>query len=251
MKVALTAGLLAVLAAPMIAYGAPMGSPAQLAGEDNYAVTVEYESQNKRIDDDLASSWRWLTRIAWGVSDRFDLYARIGAANLEVDAESGGTFNGEAGGAYGLGGRYGMPLNEEHNIVFFADFQYLGYTSKGEMTVQVTDPFGSYTDRWKNKYWWGEYQFSALVVWQRTLWRPYGGLGLTWIDGKVDKNLYRLSGSTEEYMGSETSEFNEGPIPEAVLGMDFPLKGTGKFSFELRYSGDDISYFIGLNELWK
>jgi hypothetical protein len=33
--------------------------------------------------------------------------------------------------------------------------------------------------------------------------------------------------------------------------MDFPLKGTARFSWELRYGGDDLSYFMGLSELWQ
>jgi hypothetical protein len=252
MRVALIVILVTVLMVPSIARCAPMGSPANNAGKENYAVTLEYEQQNKNVGDDKSSSWRWLTRIAWGVSEEFDLYARVGAANLKVDRQGGGTFNGDPSAAYGLGGRFTTSLSEEHNVLFFADFQYLGFTSKGKMSLEKYDDFsGSYTEVWSDKYWWGEYQFSALLVWQRSVWVPYAGLGLTRVDGKVDKNLYIDTDGRPYFAGSETSEFSESVIPEFVFGMDFPLKGTAKFSWELRYGGDDVSYFMGLSELWQ
>lgn len=224
-----------------------MGSPAGNAGKENYAVTVEYEEQKKKVGDDDASSWRWLTRIAWGPAEKVDLYARIGAANLKVDTRDFDTFNGEASAAYGLGIRYATPLSTKHNLLIMGDFQYLGFTSKGEMTMERSDIHGDYSDKWVNKYWWGEYQVSALVVWQRSIWIPYGGLGLTWVDGKVDKNYFQNG----YHLKTETSEFSEMAIAEFVLGMDFPLRGTARFSWEARYGGGDISYFMGLNELWK
>ncbi|MGD9141622.1 MAG: hypothetical protein PVJ42_08785 [bacterium] len=252
MKVALIAGLVAVLLVPSIAWCAPMGSPANNAGEENYAVTAEYETQNKKIGDEKSSSWRWLTRIAWGPTDNLDLYARIGAANLKVDAMSGGTFNGDAGAAYGLGLRYARMVNTEHNLLFFGDFQYLGFTSKGEMRVDKYDDFsGSYTEIWSNKYWWGEYQLSFMMSWHRSIWIPYAGLGLTWIDGKVDRVRHVDTGGDPYFADRGTDEFSEGVIPEFVFGMDFPLKGTARFSWELRYGGDDLSYFMGLSELWQ
>lgn len=252
MKVALIAGLVAVLLVPSIAWCAPMASPANIVGKENYAVTAEYETQKKKIGDEESSSWRWLTRIAWGPHDNVDLYARIGAANLKVDTKSGSTFNGDAGAAYGLGIRYGTILYPEYNLLFFGDFQYLGFTSKGSMSVDKYDDFsGSYTEVWSNKYWWGEYQLSFMLSWQRSIWIPYAGLGITWVDGKVDRVLHIDTGGDPYYAGSETSEFNEGAVPEFVCGMDFPLKGTARFSWEIRYGGDDLSYFMGLNELWQ
>ena len=89
MKVALIAGLVTVLLVPSIARCAPMGSPASNVGKENYVITVEYEEQKKKVGNDESSSWRWLTRIAWGPHEKVDLYARIGAANLKVDTESG------------------------------------------------------------------------------------------------------------------------------------------------------------------
>ncbi len=252
MKVALIAGLLAVLLAPSLARCAPMGSPAGNAGKENYAVTVEYETQKKTIGEDESSSWRWLTRLAWGPVDDIDLYARIGAANFKVDAEGGGTFNGDASGAYGLGVRYARFVSEKHDLLFFGDFQYLGFASKGEMRVDKYDDFsGRYTEVWSNKYWWGEYQLSLLMSWQRSIWIPYAGLGLTWIQGKVDRVLHIDTGGDPYFVGRSSEEFSEQMIPEFVFGMDFPLKGTAKFSWELRYGGDEVSYFMGLNELWR
>jgi hypothetical protein len=252
MKVALIVGLVAVLLVPSVVRCAPMGSPANNVGKENYAVTVEYETQNKNIGDDESSSWRWLTRIAWGPYENVDLYARIGAANFKVDSKGGSTFNGDPGAAYGLGLRYATYVSKKHSLLFFGDFQYLGFTSKGNMSVDKYDDFsGAYTEVWSNKYWWGEYQLSLLVSWQRSIWIPYAGLGITWIQGKVDRSLYIDAGDVPYFVESGTDEFSEGAIPEFVCGMDFPLKGTAKFSWELRYGGDDVSYFIGLSELWQ
>ncbi len=252
MKVALIVGLVTVLLVPSIGWCAPMGSPANNVGSDNYAITAEYETQNKMIGDDASGSWRWLTRIAWGVHENVDLYARIGAANLKVDAKSGSTFKGDAGAAYGLGIRYATYVSSKRSLLFFGDFQYLGFTSKGDMRVDKYDDFsGAYTEVWSNKYWWGEYQLSLLMSWQRSTWIPYAGLGITWLQGRVDRSLRIDAGDTPYFVESGTDEFSEGAIPEVVCGMDFPLKGTAKFSWELRYGGDDVSYFIGLSELWQ
>lgn len=253
MKVALIAGLMAVLLVPSIAWCAPMGSPANSAGKENYAITAEYETQNKNVGDDESSSWRWLTRIAWGPTENLDLYARIGAASIKVDAAGGGSFSGEPGAAYGLGLRYGHMVSARHNLLFFGDFQYLGFTTKGEVRVESYDPeFGQYyTNIWSDKYWWGEYQLSLMMSWKRSFWIPYAGLGLTWISGKVDRVRYDEAGGSREFGERLTDEFSEEMIPEFVFGIDFPLKGTARFSCELRYGGDDVSYFMGLSELWQ
>jgi hypothetical protein len=246
MKVALIAGLVAVLLVPSALRCAPMGSPANSVGKENYGITVEYETQNKKVGDDESSCWRWLTRIAWGPHDDVDLYARIGAANFTPDTPPGVAFSGDPGAAYGLGIRYAKLVSPKHDLLFFGDFQYLGFSTKGD--IRVYEP---YSTVWFNKYWWGEYQLSLMVSWQRSIWIPYAGLGITWIQGKVDWNQYMGQDDDLTFTARGTEEFSEGAIPEFVFGMDFPLKGTAKFSWELRYGGDDISYFMGLNELWQ
>lgn len=244
MKVALIAGIVTFLLVPTVARCAPMGSPANSAGKENYAITVEYETQNKKVEDEDYSSWRWLTRVAWGPHDKVDLYARIGATNLKVDMNTGQTFNGDPSAAYGLGIRYATPVSVKHNVLILGDFQYLGFTCKGSVGVEAVDDTGAvYIERLPNKYWWGEYQLSAMVVWQRPIWIPYAGVGITWVNGKAD-NLLALGADRE------ISEFSEGPVGEFVFGMDLPLKGTAKFSWEARYGGERVSYFMGLNELW-
>ena len=47
MKVALIVGLVTVLLVPSIVWCAPMGSPANTAGKENYAITAEYERRTR------------------------------------------------------------------------------------------------------------------------------------------------------------------------------------------------------------
>ncbi len=241
-------GILVILLLPFSARAASGGSPALVIGQENYGITLELEKQVNRIDGDLVRSERYLSKLIWGPISRVNLYARLGASKLKVEVPSADDFKGAPGATYGGGIRVLLAETERPRIAVYADAQALSFYSKGELLVEA----GQYTDKYVDRYKWNEYQFSVVVCWLRDMFSPYAGFGVTSISGNVKKKMYRIGSGIEEFIGEASNTFSEDAIPELILGVDIGLGGTGRFSGELRYSEDqDISFFIGLSELYK
>jgi hypothetical protein len=251
MRLVILAGLTAALVLPSLAAAAGIGNPASLVGRENYGFTMEVESQKKEVDGDNAESRRYLGKIIWGFRDNIDLYARLGASDLRVRAAGSPTFDGSEGMTYGGGATVQfMEIASPHLLVLF-DVQALSYYSEGNVVVPMSLDDDYWLEEYDNRYRLNELQFSLFTTLEREIWEPYIGLTITNVFGEVRKDMYRITGGGTEFLGTESNEFSEDAIAELVLGMDFGLGGTGRLSGELRIGEKDLSFVVGLSELYR
>ncbi len=251
MKSVILAGLVAALVLPSLAAAAGVGNPASLVGRENYGFTMEIENQKKQIEGDPVESRRYLGKIIWGFRDNLDLYARLGVSDLRVRAAGSPTFNGSTGMTYGGGAtiRF-MEIDMPHMLVLF-DVQALSYYSGGDVAVPMSLGSDYWVDKYDNRYRWNELQFSLFTTWERETWEPYLGVSVTNAFGEVRKNIYRITESGEDFLGTESNKFSEDAIAELVLGMDVAIGGTGRLSGELRVGEKNLSFVVGLSELCR
>jgi hypothetical protein len=251
MRLVILAGLTATLVLPSLAMAAGVGNPASLVGRENYGFTMEVENQKKEVEGDPVESRRYLGRIIWGFRDNIDLYARLGVSDLCVRAAGSPVFNGSEGMTYGGGATVRlMEIDSPHMMVLF-NIQALSYYSEGEVVVPMSLGGDYWVERYDNRYKWNELQFSAFTTWERETWEPYIGLSITNAFGEVTKDLYRITESGQEFLGTDGNEFSEDAIAELVLGVDVGLGGTGRLSGELRIGEKDLSFVVGLSELYR
>ncbi len=251
MRLVILAGLVAALVLPSLAAAAGVGNPASLVGRDNYGFTIEVENQKKEVEGDPVESRRYLGKIIWGFRDNIDLYARLGVSDLRVRAAGSPTFNGSTGMTYGGGAtiRF-MEIESPHMLALF-NVQALSYYSEGDVVVRRSADSDNWVEKYDNRYRWSELQFSVFTTWERETWEPYFGVSITNAFGEVRKNMYRITGDEPDFLGTESNEFSEDAIAELVLGMDVGLGGTGRLSGEIRIGEKDLSFVVGLSELYR
>jgi hypothetical protein len=224
MKRLILAGLVVALAVPSLVSAASVANPAAVVGKENYGFTLEIENQKKEIDGDLTESRRYLGKAPG--------------------------FRGHEGMTYGAGIRFLIAETAKPNLQVLFDFQGLGYSSNGTVYVPRTSGDDAWVEKYDNVYDMREYQFSLFAVWKREIWQPYIGFSLTNISGEVKRDLYLIADDSEVFEKSGKDEFGENAIPEFVAGGDINLGTSGRLSGELRFAQGEISFFVGLSELW-
>ena len=251
MRSVIFASLVAALALPSLVAAAGVGNPASLVGRDNYGFSMEVEDQQKEIEGDPVESRRYLGKIIWGVTDKVDLYARLGVSDLKVHADGSPAFRGSEGMTYGGGVTFQFMEIESPHLTALFNVQALSYYSEGDVVVPMSLGSDYWVDKYDNRYRWSELQFSVFTQWERERWEPYIGLSVTNAFGEVRKNMYRITEGGQDFLGTETNEFSEDAIPELILGADVGLGGTGRLTGELRISSKDLSFVVGLSELYR
>ena len=251
MRLVILAGLVAALVLPSLAAAAGVGNPASVVGRDNYGFTMEIENQKKEVEGDPVESRRYLGKIIWGFRDNVDLYARLGVSDLRVRAAGSPTFNGSTGMTYGAGATIQFMEIESPNMLILFNVQALSYYSEGDVVVPMSLDSDYWVEKYDNRYRWNELQLSVFTTWERERWEPYFGVSITNAFGEVKKDMYRITDDGPDFLGTESNEFSEDAIAELVLGMDVGLGGTGRLCGELRISEKDLSFVVGLSELYR
>jgi len=249
MKSLILTSLAAALVVPSLALAGSAANPASNVGRENFGFSFEMESQVKNVEDDQASSTRLLGKVTWGMLECVDLYAKLGASDLKIEVPYLQDYQGKRGMTWGCGARAMLIETYRPAIGAFVDLQFLSFYTKG--TVWRIDEEYGYLVRQHNRYKWNELQASLVAVWQRTIFQPYVGFGLTNVFGHVTGDAYIIENQQESVAGHRSENFREDAIPEGIAGIDISLGGTGKLSAEIRYGDEqDISFFVGASELW-
>jgi hypothetical protein len=250
MRKLLAAGLVLALALPSSVLAGSAGNPSGMVGKERFGLTFEVEHQAKKLDQDPTRSRRYLGKVIWGASDRVDLYAKLGASHLIVDAPGAPGFRGDDRMTWGGGARVGLAEIESPNLFIYGDVQAISYSSKADILVARFEGDDSWIDRQHTKYKWNEIVISFIAAWDRPVFRPYTGFNITNVWGFVERDIYRVYEDIEEPAGHSRSEYREDAIPELILGVDLGIGGSGNVSGEIRFSeGGEVSYFIGVSEM--
>jgi len=212
----LAAALLATSAFVSVAPGgAPMGFPGAYLGEGQWAVGAEYgyERTNLRAFgavteeflagsshtwnsafqiDDLTSHMGFGT-LAYGISDTWDIFARVGAANArdtlfvrpaDTDAlQAQDNFDGSFGFAWGVGTRATFLRSGPWSVGGLVQVTWF-YPGESNFAVPNPDPAESWGGEVKLKYW--QAQTSLAAGYQADRWRVWAGPFLQFIRGDMD-----------------------------------------------------------------
>jgi len=250
MRHLILAGLVVALVVPSLAWAASVANPAAVVTKENYGFTMEVENQKVEIGNDLTASKRYLGKAIWGATDRLDFYAKIGISDLKVYTDHYPDFRGEEKITYGGGIRFLLAEAKNPDIQAFIDFQGLGFSSPGSVWLMREEGNDLWFEKHYSDYDWREFQLSLFAAWKRDIWQPYIGFALLNVQGKVSRDLYIVANDVEVYQASSSDEFSEETIPQLVVGSDFALGGSGRLSGELKFSQGNVSFLVGLSELW-
>jgi hypothetical protein len=250
MRHLISAGLVLTLVVPSLALAASAANPASVVAKENYGFTMEVENQKVKIGDDLTEARRYLGKAIWGATDRLDFYLKLGVSELKVYADHYPDFRGHEKMTYGGGVRFLIADSEDPSFQAFIDFQGLDFSSPGSVMMMRGEGDDIWFEDHRTEYDWREYQLSVFAAWKREIWQPYVGFAILSVQGKVGTDLYILEDGEEMYQESTSDDFSEDTIPRLIIGSDFLLGGSGRLSGELILSQGNVSFFVGLSELW-
>jgi len=249
----------------------PMGSPKAMLGQDQWLVGIEYANEtmdleafgtDKNIEydptyittrkgkyniNDLKSNIV-LGRVSYGISDNWDAFLRLGAADAQCDIEQTYTnappweyqgFDGSFGFAWGLGTK--VTIWEDKDITWGGLLQ-MTWVEPGDSSISLKGD-SNYSGTAEIKYW--EVQLAIGPTWQmEDNFSIYGGPFLHFIDGDLD-----FSGETLD-LGSRIGMESTGDIEEksqfgGYVGASWDASERTSCFIECQLTGDAWGIGIG------
>ncbi len=249
-KVCLTVAGAFLLITAVRAGAYTVGNPIEAAGVGKLAVSAEYEYQEHQLPDvDDIESRRYLVKAAIGLTSWLDLFAKGGAAHLEIPLE-GERFVGEDKFAWGAGARATLWHLPRWQLELFSSGQILSFHTSGRIDQEVTTSPEVWTRRLDSKFIWWEYGGALGLKMRRGILRPYAGVDVSYVEGeKITRQTNMFSYGTV-YAGSRGAEFSsENVVFNGFGGLDILLPLRYRLSLELRgKSRDQISFTLGLSQ---
>jgi len=251
----------------------PMGPPKASLGQDQWAIGIEYSHEKMDLEASSTISETIMTdppivappqnaiheikdlksnivmgTVGYGISDNWDAFLRLGAANGECDIDqtySDGTidqyqgFDGGFGFAWGLGTK--VTIWEDNDISWGGLLQ-MAWAKPGDSDISLSgDP--NYSGNAEIDFW--EVQLAIGPTWQMNdELSIYGGPFLHFVDGDLD-----ISGKTFD-MGDELISEVSGDIEEksqfgGYVGASWELSEDTSCFIECQLTGDAWGIGIG------
>ena len=244
----MAAGLLLIAALPAGAY--TVGNPIEAAGPGRLAVSAEYEFHKGDLPDlDLIESRRYLVKAGVGLTSWLDLFARGGAAHLEIPLEEE-RYVGEDKFAWGAGARAALWRLPRWQLELFASGQILSFRTRGRVEQEITTSPEIWTRRLDTKYIWWEYGGALGVKARRGVVSPYLGVDISYIEGEKITHQHNLFSYGSVDAGRSSAEFSsEDLVVNGFGGLDIRLPLRYQLSLELRgTSRDRVSFTLGISQ---
>jgi len=245
---AAAAGFLLITAVSAGAY--TVGNPIEAAGPGRLAVSAEYEYQKRDLPDvDLIESRRYLVKAGIGLTSWLDVFAKGGAAHLEIPLE-GEPFVGEDKFAWGAGARATLWHLPKWQLELFSSGQILSFHTRGRVDQEITTSPEVWTRRLDTKYIWWEYGGALGLKVRRGVLSPYLGVDVSYIEGEKITHQHNLFSYGSVDAGRSSAEFSsEDAVFTGFGGLDIRLPLRYQLSLELRgTSRDRVSFTLGLSQ---
>jgi hypothetical protein len=227
-----------------------VGNPVEATGSGKLAVSAEYEYQEHQLPDvsDIEST-RYLVKAGIGLTSWLDLFAKGGAAHLEIPLE-GDRFIGEDKFAWGAGARATLWRLPRWHLEIFSSGQILSFHTNGRIDQEITTSPEVWTRRLDTKYVWWEYGGALGLKVRRGVLSPYLGVDVSYVEGEKITRQYNLFSYGSVYAGQSSAEFSsEDVVFSGFGGLDILLPLRYRLSLELRgKSRDQISFTIGMSQ---
>jgi len=247
----------------------PMGPPKAMLGQDQWSVGMEYANEtmdlesfgtDKNIDDGFITTRKGkhnindlksnivLGRVSYGISDNWEAFLRLGAADAKCDIEQTFTnapsweyqgFDGSFGFAWGLGTK--VTIWEDKDITWGGLLQ-MTWVEPGDSDITLKGD-SNYSGN-------AEIKFSEVQIAIGPTWRMednlsiYGGPFLHYVNGDLD-----FSGRTVE-LGSTIDMVSTGDIEEksefgGYVGASWDENERTSYFIECQLTGDAWGVGIG------
>lgn len=171
---------------------------------------------------------RFLANLGYGITDDWEVYFRLGGANIKQDE-----FNGDYGFAYGFGTK--ATFAKDTNLSWGALFQ-MGWTKSQDTYTDTTFGLGN-IDMEVDVY---DIQIAVGPTYEMQGWRIYGGPMLYFLEGDLDFKAAGVSGSID---------IEEESVFGGYIGAEFDLAENYLMYIDGQFTGDSV--VIGVGIAWK
>lgn len=219
----------------------PMGPPKANLGTGEYRLGLDFAGTKMDIEESAlglsatledVKSKRLTANLGYGLSKEWEIFARLGVTDVEVEDDYSGTFDSGAELAYGFGTK--VTVIDGEQLSWGALFQMGWSKAKDNVTFNLSD-FGLGTASTDIEADWYEMQIAFGPTYKCTEnWILYGGPFLHFVDGDIDYKAVGISADVEEksqfggYLGTQIDlSENTSWFIEYQLTSDAQAIGTG------------------------
>ena len=200
-----------VLGVSNLAMAARIGNPAAGAGKEKVIGEIEYDHSERDLKGAGVvaeeKSNRILARLDYGLSEQFDGFFKLGAADVE---------DGEFGLA--LGGGIKVTIIEEEQLKWGVTAQILNFTSEAEDIADAEEEITEYDIATGLSY--------AIELDEGAVITPYAGVIGSFVDGEASISMLGITVSIDL---EEDDSFG------CFAGVDLQLSEDVKFNIEGRF----------------
>jgi hypothetical protein len=236
-------GLLAAIACAPLALGAgPLGPPTATLKQGQFGIALEYAYNDSDLELSLGTddtTWKgaisntFLAQLGYGLTDDWEIYAPLGAANLkDVDLDCSYEF------AYGFGTKITFEKTENTSWGLLFEIGWRKNNDSG--IVDLTDlglGFTTYTV---------DFTYNEIVVAVGPTWnvaegmRVYGGPFFYVLEGDADVEAVGVD---------ETLDVGQKPMFGGYVGVELDLCPNSSWYGEFQYTNDMMVFGTGVG--WK
>ncbi len=263
----------AALGATVAFGGAPMGSPTAQLGEGKWGFGIEYayeqmdlEASGTVTDESIPFFWTQEFEIedltsnmvfgslSYGISDTWDIFGRVGAANASdsiilspadsTAAERSDDFDGGWGLAWGIGTRATLVRWGSFSV---GSVMQVTWFQPGESDFSIADPFLP-DETWVGDvdldYWQAQFGLAAAV--QSGIWRGWVGPFLQFVEGDLDFDGTAIIGDSTAGL-NWSSDIHQSSEIGVFGGMNWAF--TDSFNLRLEGQVTEDSFLVSVGAL--
>jgi hypothetical protein len=222
--VLLLASALPAAAAPLVSFGVEAGVVSRDVEEEGGPLVGTAEG--------IADSTRLTARLALQVAPMLSLFGEAGLANLSIDEFD--QYRSDMHLLYGGGARFVLFEGYREPISVYSDLKVLRLGTNDRVTIctaNCNDPALPPTEAVVDEeIAWTEYSVALGIKGQSGMFRPFGGLRMSTLDGT-------------DRIGDQTIDLREQDILGFFFGTDILLDPDGRAAIMLQVSGIDENAF--------
>jgi len=256
----------------------PMGPPKAMVGQDQWTVGVGFSHGEMDLDtrgtgrqdegigfqaptsdkheiENLTTNMV-LASLGFGVSDSWDVFVSVGAADAEDDITEelagGATGNRYTGFdssyeiAYGIGSR--ATFWEGGDITWGGLVQILWQNPDGSIDMRADDdPTFTLTGDAELDFW--ELQIAAGPTWEGDNFRVYGGPFLHLVDGDIDLDTTGVDGASATWRVISSGDVEEASQFGGYAGAQWLIHDNTIANVEIQVTAD--AWAVGVGAIWR
>lgn len=256
----------------------PMGPPKAMVGQDQWTIglglsrgEMDLEANGEgrenqgagfaaialdRHDVEGLTTNVVLASLAFGVSDTWDVFVSVGAADAEDDiteelanGADGNKYTGLDSSfeiAYGIGTR--MTFWEDGDVTWGALAQILWQNPDGSVDLRAAnDPTFTLTGDAELDFW--ELQVAAGPTWEGGDFRVYGGPFLHIVDGDIDLDTTGVDAFSATWQVESSGDIREASQFGGYVGGQWDVNENTIANVEIQFTAD--AWAVGLGAIWR